>query len=247
MSKNIYGLGIIACEENGHITRRVINCNTNVNLGSQAILKKANLNLAGSTALPQITVDNLDSYSVATFAVGGDDTATDTAQTSLNSMFAIRLDDDDNSDAEAGAVYLKGTYDIDHSYDTEDGNTVTLFPTEKLDASTGKDSYANYKDHYYWKQCTNVDYVSPNAVKYKLTLNDKDVRDKTLSNPDDTSLTIKEFAVFFNKFDTTNNQAVDNTDDTDNDFAKVMLARLTDSYIKNQTSSIIIEWTVSVV
>ena len=245
MSKNIFGLGVISCLENNRVTRRVVNCNTNVNLGSQLIIKKSNLNLNGATALPQITVDNLTTYSVSSFAVGGDDTATDTAQTSLNSMFAIRLDDDDNSDAEAGANYLKGTYDIDHSYDTEDGGTVVLFPTEKLDASTDKDNYANYKDHYYWKQCTEVKYVAPNAAKYKLTLNDKDVRDKTLANPDDTSLTIKEFAIFSTQFDTANNVAVDNTD-SDN-YAKVMLARLTDSYIKNQTSSIIIEWTVSIV
>jgi len=245
MTKALQGFGIIKYEEEGNVTRKVFNCNTNVNIGAQLLLKKLNIQMSGSTGLPQVTVDNKDSYSVAAFAVGGDDAATNTTDTSLHSIYAIRGHDDDLDDPDAGAQFLAGTYDIDHDYTDEAGNTIQLVTTADLDDSTNKDNDSAYKDNYYWKKIAQVDYVSPNAVKYTLNLSDKDVQDLTLSDVADTNLTISEFGLYICMWDNDNQQVVDNTDSTN--YAKILLARLTDSYIKTQRSSIVVEWTIGII
>jgi len=244
MIKSLQGFGYLKYEENGKIQRKVFNSNTNVNIGAQLILKKINLQMSGQTSLPIVAIQNLNNYSVSAFSVGGDGAATSVSDTCLHKMFVIRKDTDDLSDPNPGAQFLAGTYAIDHDYNTEDGNTVTLFPTANLDASCNT-ADSSYKNHYYWKKIAQVEYTSPNAVKYTLNLSDKDVQDATLADVSDTSLTINEFGLFICMWDNSTGQVVEDT--ASQSYPKIMLARLTDSYIKTQNSSIIIEWTVGII
>jgi len=246
MTKSLQGFGVISYNnQEGNTTRRVFNCNTNVYIGAQLLLKKLNIQMLGNTGLPSDVVTEKDTYSVSAFAVGGDDGSTNGSDTSLHKLFAIRGHNDDLSDVDAGVQYLAGTYDVDHEYTNENGDNVTLVATSNLDSSTNKDNDSDYKTNYYWKKIKSVDYVAQNSVKYTLDLADKDVQDLTLADVSDTNLTISEFGIYICDWDNDNSQVVDNTDSENH--AKILLARLTDSYIKTQNSSIVVEWTIGII
>jgi hypothetical protein len=102
----VKGFGYIKYLDNNEndVTRKVFSSNTNVHLGAQVVLKKVNLSMTGQTGLPQVTVDNLDTYSVAAFAVGGDDTATNTDDTSLHKMYVLRSHDDSDVNSDTSSA-----------------------------------------------------------------------------------------------------------------------------------------------